>query len=121
MKISLLMAAVVFFHTAAAEASCGGSPDINKRVVIEKIEAPVFNGGGEELIGCLLHAKGTVLGYSTDVALCTGALGKKRAVTLSRGCCDTGSDFGDAECVARPKTGTARANGMRVHLKESKR
>lgn len=115
---------LVLFGADTAFASCMPSPDETKTVTLEKIDAPVFDGsGGEYEKACILHASGAVLGFSSSPALCQHALGKEITVILSRGCCDTGPDSGDAECVARskPAYGTAaHSNGIVVKLPPAK-
>ncbi len=120
----LILALLFLFCVSTAHASCMPSPDETKTVTLEKIDAPVFDGNGSEFKkGCILHAGGAVLGYASDPALCQHPLGKEIPVILSRGCCDTGPDSGDAECVARSKPNkgvAAHSNGISVKLSTAK-
>jgi hypothetical protein len=115
---------LVLFGADTAFASCMPSPDETKTVTLEKIDAPVFDGnGGEYEKACILHADGSVLGFASDSVLCQHALGKEITVILSRGCCDTGPDSGDAGCVARSKPAAgkpAHSNGISVKLLTAK-
>lgn len=124
MKLFLFLCVVLFF-AGDGYASCMPSPDETKTVTLEKIDAPVFDGrGGEYEKACILHAGGGVLGFASDPALCQHALGEKITVILSRGCCDTGPDSGDAGCVARSKPATGKAahsNGISVKLHTEKK
>src|SRR5688572_15414423 len=87
----------------SAHADCVAVPDQYAEVTISTISAPVYNAEGYELKGCLLHAEGKVLGYATEQGLCQSQPGRSVKVRLSHGCCDTGPDSGDVECIARSK------------------
>lgn len=103
---------MVFF--ADAYADCGGDRYNTAEVTLEQISAPLTDAKGKVYNGCLLHAGGNVLGYAREDALCHAAPGQKVKVVLAHdGCCDTGPDNGDLECIVR--SGAAHGNGMSVY------
>lgn len=118
MRAFLLSSIGVLIFTSA-HADCAAIPDKRIQTGIDKVSAPVYDARGREFKGCILHAKGKVLGYATEDSLCHGPLGGNRQLRLSYGCCDTGPDFGDAECIVRskplPSIGAAHGNGVTVH------
>lgn len=102
-----------------AYASCSGRADKETEVKIDKISLPLYDASGKEFKGCLLHAKGKVFGYTQEDNLCHSALNSSIKVRLSYGCCDTGPDAGDVECIVRSKPllgiGSVHGNGVVVH------
>jgi hypothetical protein len=117
-----LLSAMLF--AAPAYADCASIPDKQTKVKIDKITSPVFDANGNELRGCLIHSKGKVLGYSKDDSLCSIVSSQNFNVRLSYGCCDTGPDSGDIECIVRSKPflgiGSAHGNGTTVNLSTGK-
>ena len=115
--LSLFGVGALFFTNAYAD--CLYTPAKQADVKIDRISAPVFDAQGNELKGCLLLTEGKVLGYTIEDNLCRSALGSSHTVRLSYGCCDTGGDFGDVECIVRSKPssgmGSAHGNGMWVN------
>jgi hypothetical protein len=118
MKFVLLFLGMLI--VTPAYANCVNVPDREILININKISAPVFDAGGKELKGCLLHSAGKVLGYSRDNRLCS-APAQNVKVRLYSGCCDTGPDFGDVECIVRSASflgsgiGAAHGNGIIVN------
>lgn len=102
-----------------ANADCRRVPDKQVQVKIDKISAPLFNGKGAPVKGCILHTNGRVLGYTQEEKLCHTRVGNNLALRLSYGCCDTGPNFGDVECIVRSKAAlvfdVAHGNGVVVH------
>jgi hypothetical protein len=115
--LSLFIFSLLFYTDAYAD--CSAMPDKSIEVKIDKISSPVFDGSGNEVKGCLLHAEGQVIGYTQEDNLCHSTLGSSYKVRLSYGCCDTGPDFGDLECIVRSKLllgiSPAHGNGVVVH------
>ncbi len=102
-----------------AHADCAGTPDQQVNITIDAISAPVYDATGHEFKGCLLHAGGQVVGYAKEDKLCNTPLGSNIKLRLSYGCCDTGPNSGDVECVIRSKPqgkeAPAHGNGAIAH------
>ena len=105
-------------HVSGAYARCLPYPDKEIQVKLEKVSAPVYDSAGETLKGCLLHADGKLLGYSVQEALCQSPVDVTLNVSLFYGCCDTGPDSGDVECIVRSGSlfgiGSVHGNGVVV-------
>jgi hypothetical protein len=122
MKFLISLLSTMLF-VAHAYADCVVVPDKQAQVNIDKISAPVFDASGNELKGCLLHSDGKILGYSKNNGICHMVPTKNVSVRLSYGCCDTGPDDGDIECIVRSKSllgiGAAHGNGVIVNPSSS--
>ena len=122
MKFFTSLLSIMLFATHAY-ADCVSVPDKQTQVNIDKVSSPVFDASGNELKGCLLHSDGKILGYSKDEGICHMAPTKNANVRLSYGCCDTGPDSGDVECIVRSKSflgiGAAHGNGVIVNPSSS--
>ena len=120
MMRSALLGLLSLFVFTNANADCMNSPDKQIEAKIDKISLPVYDAKGSEVKGCILHSNGKVLGYADEDRLCLSRVGSNIKVRLSYGCCDTGPDFGDAECVIRTKApfgvGSTHGNGVAVHF-----
>lgn len=116
---TLLLSTAGLLVFTNANADCRRIPDKQVQVKIDKISAPLFNGKGAPVKGCILHNNGEVLGYTQEEKLCHTRIGDKLALRLSYGCCDTGPNFGDVECIVRSKAkfvfDVAHGNGIVVH------
>lgn len=88
---------------ANAYADCAPRPGKQTDAKIDKISLPVFDAKGRKYPGCILHSDGKVLGYAREDKLCRTAPGSRLKLRLSYGCCDTGPDSGDLECIIRSK------------------
>jgi hypothetical protein len=86
-----------------AHADCSRIPDKQTEAKIDGISAPIFDARGNKVKGCILHTAGKVLGYATSDKLCSSRIGSILKVRLSYGCCDTGPNFGDVECIVRTR------------------
>jgi len=92
------------------------SPPRQLSARLDHVSTRVFDGKQREVKGCILHSDGKVLGYANDNRLCRAPPGKTIKVLVSHGCCDTGPDFGDLECIVRSKGALpAHGNGVIVH------
>lgn len=100
-----------------AHAGCMAVPDKVLEVTIDGVIAPVYTADGAVQKGCLLRSDKKTLGYTTSDMLCK-AEGTRAKVKLSHGCCDTGPDSGDIECVVRSRSilglGSTHGNGIWV-------
>ncbi len=113
----LVLGMVGLLVAGTAFADCLFGPDTRIQVKIDAISAPVFDAKGNRQDGCLLSARGKVLGYATEDRLCHATPGETVEVTLIPiGCCDTGRGSGDFTCAIRAGSGatTVYGNGMGV-------
>lgn len=118
MRIYLASVLGLFVYSGA-QANCIYRQDKISRVKFDEINAPLYDARGIAVPGCLLHGRGKVLGYAREDRLCSSRTGKTVKVRLSYGCCDTGPDQGDLECIVRTKPSSgaspAHGNGVVVH------
>jgi hypothetical protein len=105
----------------SAHADCMKRADKQTEAKIDGISAPVYDGRGNKVEGCILHTAGKVLGYARNKTLCSGRAGSTVKVRLSFGCCDTGPDFGDVECIvrSRPSLGIGALHGNGVWVQSA--
>ncbi len=108
--------AFLLLSAAPAYADCAGRPDTQTHITLERVSTPVYDAAGNAFKGCLLHANGEILGYAVEAPLCQTAPGTPLDVRLSYGCCDTGPNSGDSECIIRShENPPAHGNGVVVH------
>jgi hypothetical protein len=99
-----------------AYGDCVNPPPRQIQARLDNVSTPVFDGNKHEIRGCILHSEGRVLGYTNENRLCHAPMGKTLKILVTRGCCDTGPDFGDVECIVRSKGAhPAHGNGVTVH------
>lgn len=99
---------VLVAHGAAA--NCMPPVPHKEKVTLRAVHQPVANAQGRAMRGCILEIGEGRYAYSVADTFCGAAQGSSVQVELSRTCCDSSFDAGDAACVAR----TADAAGESI-------